>query len=410
MEQIEAYCTVPEYLEEDFNNILYVDDEESNLRVFDSVFSRYFNIYTANNGETAIEMLREHKMHMIITDQKMPEMTGTDLLEKTLEEFPDIIRIILTGFADIQAIIKAINKCSIYKYITKPYENSEMKAIIDKGLEIYNMRMKKYKVPNKELLDTETGDVALETIITNGHVTSKDLEVVAPQMVADLLPNNELYECYLDFHIAYQMPCEGYKEIYSDFLIFNDEHGSKLYHITMKTSPDVRGAMAYMHMKAKVRTFLETEGINGDLFELIDVLSFAYHGQEEDISFEPYDIKIITYNWEDKKLQYLTRQNNMKLFSIGHQLDPLKMTKSRKKHGDHALYSVSCEQDIIVYFWDYKLSPEGNEEDASEYFKQIVDNATSTPFDSQHDQVAGGIKSISKNLQDGVLFALYLNE
>ena len=81
-----------------------MDDEESNLRVFDSVFSRYYNIYTANNGNTAINMLREHNIHMIITDQKMPEMTGTDLLESILEEFPDIIRIILTGFADIQAI------------------------------------------------------------------------------------------------------------------------------------------------------------------------------------------------------------------------------------------------------------------------------------------------------------------
>jgi serine phosphatase RsbU (regulator of sigma subunit) len=124
-------------------NILYVDDEYSNLRIFRMGFKRHYNVFTAENGIEAIEILRSENIHLIITDQKMPEMTGTQLLEQTMEEFPDIIRIILTGFADIEAIVRAVNKCGIYKYITKPYDQGEMKLTIDKALETFSLRQEK---------------------------------------------------------------------------------------------------------------------------------------------------------------------------------------------------------------------------------------------------------------------------
>lgn len=126
--------------------ILYVDDEESNLRIFRMAFKRDFNILTAPGGKEAIQMLRENDIQCIITDQKMPEMTGTELLEKVLPEFPDVIRMILTGFADIEAIVKAVNKCGIYRYITKPWDKGEMKLTIDKALETYDLKNDKVKL------------------------------------------------------------------------------------------------------------------------------------------------------------------------------------------------------------------------------------------------------------------------
>lgn len=124
-------------------NLLYVDDEISNLKIFKISFRRFYNVFTAENGNDAIEILRNEDIHLIITDQKMPEMTGTELLEKTREEFPDVIKIILTGFSDIESIVRAVNKCGIYKYVTKPYDQGELKFSIDKGLENFNLKKEK---------------------------------------------------------------------------------------------------------------------------------------------------------------------------------------------------------------------------------------------------------------------------
>ncbi len=124
-------------------NVLYVDDEEINLRIFKSGFRRSYNVFTAISGDEAIELMRRENIHLIVTDQKMPEMTGTELLEQTVDEFPNLMRIILTGFADIEAIIKAINKCGVYKYVTKPYDKGEMKQTMDKALE--SLELKKQK-------------------------------------------------------------------------------------------------------------------------------------------------------------------------------------------------------------------------------------------------------------------------
>ena len=124
-------------------NVLYVDDEVINLRIFSMAFKRQYNVLTAESGSEAIEILNREEIHLLITDQKMPGMTGTELLLNTIEPYPDIIRIILTGFADIEAIVQAVNKCKIYKYITKPYDQSDMKLILDKALELFTVRREK---------------------------------------------------------------------------------------------------------------------------------------------------------------------------------------------------------------------------------------------------------------------------
>jgi len=121
-------------------NILYVDDEESNLRIFRTTFKREFNIFLAVSGFEAIKILHQQAIHLIVTDQKMPEMTGTEFLEKTIPEFPNIIRIILTGFSDIEAVVRAVNKANIYKYVTKPWNREEFKVTLDEALALYQYR------------------------------------------------------------------------------------------------------------------------------------------------------------------------------------------------------------------------------------------------------------------------------
>lgn len=142
-------------------SILYIDDEKSNLRVFKSLFKKLYNVYvTEDPVNEAFEILRENDIQLVITDQRMPIMTGTEFLIKMAPEFPEMISIILTGFTDIEVIKEAVNKVGIYKYITKPWDFGEMKSTLDKAMESYQLKkdnvhlVQQLKVVNTGLEDT----------------------------------------------------------------------------------------------------------------------------------------------------------------------------------------------------------------------------------------------------------------
>ena len=123
-------------------NILYVDDETHNLSTFMATFRRYYNVFTASSGQEAIDLLQQHPIALILTDQRMSEMTGVELLEKIIPEHPDPIRILMTGFSDASAVIKAINNARVFRYISKPWEEKELKQSIDVGVKIYLLEKK----------------------------------------------------------------------------------------------------------------------------------------------------------------------------------------------------------------------------------------------------------------------------
>ncbi len=116
-------------------SVLYVDDEPVNLRIFQHAFKRDYNIYTALNGFDALEILNEKKIDLIITDQQMPRMSGVDLLAKIVPKHPNIVRMIMTGFSDIGAIIRAVNEFGLDKYLVKPWDRDQLKVEFDKALE-----------------------------------------------------------------------------------------------------------------------------------------------------------------------------------------------------------------------------------------------------------------------------------
>lgn len=120
--------------------ILYVDDEQGNLTGFKFSFRRYYTIFLASSADEAMQIVKKNKIKVVISDQRMPEKTGTELFEELIEIFPDIVRIILTGFSDMTAIVQAINKGKVYRYISKPWDKDEMKISIDNAIESYNLK------------------------------------------------------------------------------------------------------------------------------------------------------------------------------------------------------------------------------------------------------------------------------
>jgi response regulator RpfG family c-di-GMP phosphodiesterase len=128
-------------------SVLYVDDEVHNLVSFKANFRSFYTIYTAESAEEARKILEKEKINIIITDQRMPNITGVEFLESIIKEYPDPIRMLLTGYSDMESIIEAINKGQIYRYITKPFVADELKMNIDNAFEIYSLREE-----NKQLL------------------------------------------------------------------------------------------------------------------------------------------------------------------------------------------------------------------------------------------------------------------
>lgn len=129
-------------------SILYVDDEINNLVAFKANFRRDYKIYTAESAEEGKALLKEKKeINIIISDQRMPNITGVQFFESILKEHPDPIRILLTGYADIEAVIGAINRGQVYRYITKPFNSEELKTVINSAYEIFSLREE-----NKELV------------------------------------------------------------------------------------------------------------------------------------------------------------------------------------------------------------------------------------------------------------------
>lgn len=154
--------------------ILLVDDELANLEAITRVLEEHYNIIKAKNGDEALEMLKNYsdpaKINLIISDQRMPGMTGVEFLKETMTVIPNAIRIILTGFMDVNDIIDAINEGHIYKFLLKPLEPTDLLVSVKRALEAYELEAKNIKLI-KELKDTneklEKSKTYLNTIVNS---------------------------------------------------------------------------------------------------------------------------------------------------------------------------------------------------------------------------------------------------
>lgn len=121
--------------------VLYVDDDQANINLFTRTFHNEFNLFTALSGAKGIEILKKNPdIPILIADQKMPNMKGTEFFTKVKKLYPDSIRILLTGYTEEKIFLDAINKGEIYRYIVKPFKTNEMRTIIKKAYEYYSVK------------------------------------------------------------------------------------------------------------------------------------------------------------------------------------------------------------------------------------------------------------------------------
>ena len=123
-------------------SVLYIDDESNNLLSFQASFRRKYKIYIANSAAEGMGVLNDHLIHVIIADQRMPHSTGIEFFNIIRKAHPDPVRMLLTGYTDAEAIIDAINKGEIYRYIKKPWDEFELENAIQNAYEIFVTRDK----------------------------------------------------------------------------------------------------------------------------------------------------------------------------------------------------------------------------------------------------------------------------
>jgi sigma-B regulation protein RsbU (phosphoserine phosphatase) len=120
--------------------ILVVDDEIANLQKLRRTFINRYPVLAANSGSEALNLVHSNDgIAVIVADQRMPDMTGVEFLQKTLEALPHAVRIILTGFIDVDVLMEAINHCKVYRYMVKPWDPPDLLMTVERGLEAYRL-------------------------------------------------------------------------------------------------------------------------------------------------------------------------------------------------------------------------------------------------------------------------------
>lgn len=166
------------------HTVLCVDDEKSILNSLKRLLRREgYRLLTANSGEDGLKLLKENDVHLVISDQRMPELSGTDFMEKVKQEYPDTIRIILTGYTDVDAITESINKGNIYKFFLKPWNDDTLKMEIKKALEQYELVQANKRLQEKILEKNR-----------KLHEINENLEFMVQERTRDLEFQNQALE------------------------------------------------------------------------------------------------------------------------------------------------------------------------------------------------------------------------
>ncbi|BCL39162.1 response regulator [Nostoc sp. MS1] len=189
--------------------ILVVDDEPDNLDLLYRTFYRDYKVLRAISGPAALDLLaQEGDVAVIISDQRMPIMSGTEFLSLTATQYPDIIRIILTGYTDVEDLVEAINAGKVFKYVTKPWEAEELKAVVRQALDTHNVLKARTReltrtLRQESLLNTVTNTIRsaldyrqiLQAIVdTVGHMLEVDVCLLRPFQDGQLVDEGFTYQ------------------------------------------------------------------------------------------------------------------------------------------------------------------------------------------------------------------------
>lgn len=164
--------------------LLFVDDEQEIAASLADLFRRNYHVVTATSADEALTLLKQHAVSVIVADQRMPGKTGSELLAEACIIDSDIVRILLTGYADIEAVIEAVNRGKIFFYLTKPWRSSELEVIIGNAVE-HHLLLKDKRMLVEELRQMNAD---LEEIVKDRTKELEDERTLAHRVLDNILP------------------------------------------------------------------------------------------------------------------------------------------------------------------------------------------------------------------------------
>jgi FixJ family two-component response regulator len=202
--------------------VLFVDDEEKTRKYFCRLFGDKFNILVANDGMQGLEVFNENidNIAVVVTDQRMPNMTGSQLLEKVSDLKPSCIRILSTAYADIDTAIEAVNKGGLYQYITKPWEINDLEAAIVRAIDLYSIQQERdallrQKLSSVEMLASSDRVLSIATMAVFRHEELSHVGEALRALVelAEIGAKDDVKEVGID-------PSINWRELYRRHLLF----------------------------------------------------------------------------------------------------------------------------------------------------------------------------------------------
>lgn len=163
--------------------VLFVDDEESNLKAFRSAFRREMDVLIAHSGAEGLALLERESVHVVISDQRMPEMNGSEFLRHVRDRHPRSMRMLLTGYADLEAVVAAVNEGGIYAYATKPWDENDLRLRIQQAFEIHQLKDEKERLLQqyRQIFDASGDPIVLVdgkgSILEANHACAKVMGV-----------------------------------------------------------------------------------------------------------------------------------------------------------------------------------------------------------------------------------------
>lgn len=232
--------SMPEVLPYKQFPILFIDDEEMALLTFKNLFKRDFTVYTVRRGEEALKFVDDHpELALIVSDQRMPEMTGVELLRQVSQKRPEIVRMLITAYTEMETVIDAINQGNVYRYITKPYNEEELKQILMQGIERY------YLMKERDRLYAEKIETLKKVARTN-RLTA--IGILAAGMAHEI--NNPL----VAIKTFLQMIPNKYEEELKD-----EEFWEKFYKVALDETQRIQQLISHLLQYSKIP---EEEGLN----------------------------------------------------------------------------------------------------------------------------------------------------
>ncbi|MEP4533694.1 MAG: response regulator [Cyclobacteriaceae bacterium] len=380
-------------------SLLYVDDEATNLRVFKSNFRKFFNVFTTTNPIEAIDILRDNDIQVIVTDQRMPEMTGTELLEKILPDHPDMIKIILTGFTDIEAIKDGINRCGIHKYITKPWNFDEMKGVLDRAMDAYQASQDS----EDHLKDLQHTNVELENRVKE---RTKELNTINKRLIdsiryagllqQSMLPNERYLNRIFEEHfVLYQT-----KYLFSEEFIWTTSLNFRSEDYTVVAMIEFDGKGIVGSLKTLIADSILNDLIQDrKIFHTGDIIKELKQEVDAAGSAElecDMKVSVALFDNNEKTLQFSGVNQHMLVF------DGKDMTviegESSDNIDDLLAEKIPMEEGSTYYMFSNGFQNQKNVDGvkfSQEKFEEMLKSVQGKPLDEQY-------KFINQNLEDWV--------